>query len=176
VIFRETPLPGVVVVEPERLADERGWFARTFAAEEFEAHGLEPAVVHCNVSFNEHRGTLRGMHYQEEPRAECKLVRCTRGALYDVAVDLRAESPTYLRWHAVELTEENGLAFYLPRGIAHGFKTLADGTEVHYQMSEAYSPDHARGVRWDDPAFAIDWPDGEPIVSERDRSFPDWTA
>jgi len=128
-IFRSTPLAGVVVVEPELMHDERGWFARTFASEDFEAQGLEPAVVHCNVSFNARAGTLRGMHYQNDPHAECKLVRCTRGAIYDVALDLRPSSDSYLRWHAVELTDENRLALYIPDGVAHGFQTLIDETE-----------------------------------------------
>jgi dTDP-4-dehydrorhamnose 3,5-epimerase len=171
-IFHQTPLPGVVVVEPELVRDERGWFARVFAAEEFEAESLEPAVVHCNVSFNARAGTLRGMHYQADPYGECKLIRCTRGALYDVALDLRPDSPTYLRWHAVELTPENLLALYIPRGLAHGFQTLGDETEVHYQMSEAYVPSTAQGVRWDDPAFGIVWPEGDRIISERDLSYP----
>jgi dTDP-4-dehydrorhamnose 3,5-epimerase len=171
VIFHETPLPGVVVVEPELVRDERGWFARMFAAEEFETVGLEPAVVHCNLSLNARAGTLRGMHYQADPYGECKLIRCTRGGLYDVAVDLRRDSPTYLRWHAVELTAENRLALYIPRGLAHGFQTLRDETEVYYQMSEGYVAVAAQGVRWDDPAFGIVWPEGDRIISERDLSF-----
>jgi dTDP-4-dehydrorhamnose 3,5-epimerase len=172
VILHETPLPGVAVVEPELIHDERGWFTRVFAAEEFEAAGLESAVVHCNLSFNARAGTLRGMHYQAEPYAECKLIRCTRGALYDVALDLRHDSPTYLRWHAVELTAENRLALYISRGLAHGFQTLEDDTEVHYQMSEEYIASSARGVRWDDPAFGIVWPVRDRIISERDISYP----
>jgi dTDP-4-dehydrorhamnose 3,5-epimerase len=171
-IFRTTPLAGVVVVEPELMHDERGWFARTFASEDFEAQGLEPAVVHCNVSFNARAGTLRGMHYQNEPHGECKLVRCTRGAIYDVALDLRPGSNTYLRWHAVELTDENRLALYIPDGVAHGFQTLIDETEVYYQMSSRYVPGAAGGVRWDDPAFAIEWPDAQRTISERDRAYP----
>jgi dTDP-4-dehydrorhamnose 3,5-epimerase len=175
-IFHETPLPGVVVVEAERVRDERGWFARTFALEEFEANGLEPAIVHCNVSFNARAGTLRGMHYQARPYGECKLIRCTRGRLYDVALDLRPDSPTYLRWHAVELTAESHLALYIPRGLAHGFQTLVDETEVYYQMSERYVPSATQGVRWDDPAFGILWPEGERVISERDRSYPAFEA
>jgi dTDP-4-dehydrorhamnose 3,5-epimerase len=171
-IFHTTPLAGVVVVEPELMRDERGWFARTFAAEDFEAEGLEPAVVHCNVSFNARAGTLRGMHYQVQPHAECKLVRCTRGAIYDVALDLRPGSKTYLRWYAVELTAENRLALYIPDGVAHGFQTLTNAAEIHYQMSAPYAPAAARGVRWDDPAFAIEWPDGHRVISERDLSYP----
>jgi dTDP-4-dehydrorhamnose 3,5-epimerase len=171
-IFHTTPLAGVVLVEPELMHDERGWFARMFAAEDFEAEGLEPAVVHCNVSFNARAGTLRGIHYQTHPHAECKLVRCTRGAIYDVALDLRPGSNTYLRWHAVELTAENGLALYIPDGVAHGFQTLRDEAEVFYQMSAPYVAASAHGVRWDDPAFAIAWPDADRIISERDRSYP----
>ena len=173
-IFSETPLAGVVVIDLEPVTDERGAFARTFAREEFEAHGLNPDVVHCNLSFNARAGTLRGMHYQAAPRGECKLVRCTRGAIHDVVVDLRPDSPTRRQWLSVELTADNRRMVYVPEGLAHGFQTLADASEVFYQMSEAYSPSHARGVRWDDPAFAIRWPDAERIISERDRGFPDF--
>ncbi|HLY49389.1 MAG TPA: dTDP-4-dehydrorhamnose 3,5-epimerase [Solirubrobacteraceae bacterium] len=176
-IFRATPIPGLVVVEPERAADERGYFTRTYSASEFRDHGLEPAIAQCSTSFNTRAGTLRGMHYQAAPHAEAKLVRCTRGAIYDVALDLRAESPTYLSWHAVELSDENGLALFVPAGCAHGFQTLRDRSEVHYQISVAYEPSAARGVRWNDTAFAIDWPDppdGERTMSERDATFPDY--
>ncbi len=139
---------------------------------------MNPAVVQCNASFNARRGTLRGMHYQAEPHGESKLVRCVRGAIFDVAVDLRADSPTFRRWHGVELSAENRLAFYIPAGLAHGFQTLADDTEMLYQMGDPYVPDAARGVRFDDPAFGIEWPalDGERIVSARDRAFPDFAA
>jgi dTDP-4-dehydrorhamnose 3,5-epimerase len=174
--FVETPLNGAWVVDLDLLGDERGWFSRTFDAEEFAARGLNPAVVQCNASFNAHEGTLRGMHYQAEPHGESKLVRCVRGAIFDVAVDLRAGSPTLRRWHGVQLSAENRLAFYIPPGLAHGFQTLSDDAEVLYQMGHPYVPEAARGVRWDDPAFAIEWPDpgGERIVSERDRAFPDF--
>ena len=173
--FIETPLPGAWVIELERLADERGWFARTFDAEEFRARGLNPDVVQCNASFNAARDTLRGMHYQAEPHGESKLVRCVRGAIFDVAVDLRPDSPTYRGWHGVELSAENRLAFYIPAGLAHGFQTLTDDCEVLYQMGHRYVPEAARGVRWDDPAFAIEWPEPhERIISERDRSYPDF--
>ena len=175
-IFHATPLPDVVVVEPELIDDERGWFTRTFAAEEFEARGLEPAVVHCNVSFNARAGTLRGMHYQAHPHTECKLVRCTRGAIYDVALDLRRGSKAYLHWHAVDLTAENRLALYIPDGVAHGFQTLTDEAEVYYQISAPHAPAAAQGVRWDDPAFAIEWPDADRIISERDRSYPPFAS
>jgi len=174
--FVETPLNGAWVVDLDLLGDERGWFARTFDAGEFAARGLNPAVVQCNASFNARRGTLRGMHYQAEPHGESKLVRCVRGAIFDVAVDLRGGSPTLRRWHGVELSADNRLAFYIPPGLAHGFQTLSDDAEVLYQMGNPYVPEAARGVRWDDPAFAIQWPepDGERIVSERDRAFADF--
>ena len=174
--FIETPLPDVWVIEPERLGDERGWFARTFDAGQFDAHGLNPAVVQCNASFNARRGTLRGMHYQAEPHGESKLVRCVLGAIFDVAVDLRPDAGSYCAWHGVELSAENGLALYIPAGLAHGFQTLADGCEVIYQMGHEYVPEAANGVRWNDPAFAIEWPaaDGELVISERDASYPDF--
>lgn len=171
--FTQTSLPGAWVIELEMLSDERGWFARTFDVEEFEAHGLNPAVVQCNTSFNARRGTLRGMHYQAEPYGESKLVRCARGAIFDVAVDLRSDSPAFGRWHGVELSDGNRRAFYIPAGLAHGFQTLTDNSEVHYQMGHAYVPEAARGVRFDDPAFGIQWPEspGELIVSEKDRAY-----
>lgn len=176
--FARTPLPGVWVIELDPIGDERGWFARTFDAVEFSQRGMNPAVVQCNASFNARRGTLRGMHYQAEPHGESKLVRCVRGAIFDVAVDVRADSPSYRRWHGVELTAENRLALYVPAGLAHGFQTLSDDAEVLYQMGAPYVADAMRGVRFDDPAFAIEWPapDGERIVSERDRSFPNFEA
>ena len=174
--FIETPLPGAWVIELEKLGDERGWFARTFDADEFRARGLNPAVVQCNASLNVRRDTLRGMHYQAEPHGESKLVRCIRGAIFDVAVDLRADSPTRCGWHAVELSAENRRAFYIPAGLAHGFQTLTDDTEVLYQMGHHYVPDAARGVRWDDPAFGIEWPepDGERTIAEKDRAYQDF--
>jgi dTDP-4-dehydrorhamnose 3,5-epimerase len=163
------------VIELEQLDDERGWFARSFDPEEFQAHGLEPTVAQCNVSFNARRGTLRGMHYQAEPHGESKLVRCVRGAIFDVAVDLRGDAPTRCRWHGVELTAENRLAYYIPAGFAHGFQTLTDDCEVLYQMGHRYVPEASRGVRFDDPAFGIEWPavDGERTVSEKDMAYPD---
>jgi dTDP-4-dehydrorhamnose 3,5-epimerase len=174
--FIETPLPGAWVIELEKLADERGWFARTFDTEEFMAHGLDLTVAQCNASFNARRGTLRGMHYQADPHGESKLVRCVRGAIFDVAVDVRPDSATCRRWHGVELSAENALAFYIPAWLAHGFQTLTDDCEVLYQMGHAYVPEAARGVRWDDPAFAIEWPaiDGERIIAEKDRAYPDF--
>lgn len=174
--FIETPLRGAWVIELEELADERGWFARTFDAQEFESRGLNPAVVQCNASFNARRGTLRGMHYQAEPHGESKLVRCVRGAIFDVAVDIRPDSSTCGRWHGIELSSANARAFYIPAGLAHGFQTLTDDSEVLYQMGHRYVPEADRGVRWDDSAFAIDWPptDGERIIAEKDRAYPDF--
>jgi dTDP-4-dehydrorhamnose 3,5-epimerase len=176
--FLETPLNGTWVVDLDLLGDERGWFARTFDADEFAARGMNAAVVQCNASFNARRGTLRGMHYQAQPHGESKLVRCVRGSIFDVAVDLRDGSPTHRRWHGVELSADNRLAFYIPAGLAHGFQTLTDDAEVLYQMGNPYVPDAARGVRWDDPAFAIRWPEpgGERIVSERDSAFRDFAG
>ena len=175
--FQQTPLPGAWVIESEQLNDERGWFARTFDTRELAARGLNPVVVQCNASVNWRRGTVRGLHYQAEPYGESKLVRCVRGAIFDVAVDLRADSPARCRWHGVELSAENARAYYIPAGLAHGFQTLTDDCEVIYQMGHRYVPDAARGVRWDDPAFAIRWPapDIERTISERDRAFPDYT-
>ncbi len=173
--FTETPLPGAWVIEPERLSDERGWFMRTFDVAEFAARGLSTDVVQCNSSFNHRRGTLRGMHLQAAPHMEVKLVRCVRGAIFDVAVDLRRDSHAYGRWHAVELSAENGRAFYIPAGCAHGFQTLEDSSEVLYQMGHEYVPEAARGVRFDDPSLRIEWPpiEGERVISARDRSYPD---
>jgi dTDP-4-dehydrorhamnose 3,5-epimerase len=169
--FLPTPLAGAYLIELEQLDDERGFFARSFCQNEFKAHGLDPVVAQCNVSFNRKRGTLRGLHYQAEPHAEAKLVRCTRGAIWDVIVDLRKGSPTARKWHAVELTAENRRALYIPVGLAHGFQTLADDTEVLYQMSESYHPESARGVRWNDPAFGIAWPLADPVLSKKDESY-----
>jgi len=172
--FQETKLKGVFVIEPERLADERGFFARTWCRHEFEARGLNPRLVQCSISFNKNKGTLRGMHYQVAPHAEAKLVRCTMGAVYDVALDLRPESPTFRQWVAEELTAENRKALYIPEGCAHGFQTLADNTEVFYQMSEEYQPECARGVRWSDPLFSLVWPENKPVLSQKDASYPDF--
>jgi dTDP-4-dehydrorhamnose 3,5-epimerase len=174
--FIETPLSGVWVLEPEEIEDERGWFARTFDAEEFRARGLNPDVAQCNSSFNHRAGTLRGMHYQAEPHGESKLVRCVRGAIFDVAVDLRPDSPTCRDWHGIELSADNRLAFYIPAGLAHGFQTLTDDCEVLYQMGNPYVSEAGRGVRWDDPAFGIEWPEhrGERTISEKDSSYPDF--
>ena len=172
--FTETRVSGAWLIDLEPIPDERGWFARTFCAEEFRAHGLDPTVAQCNVSFNVRSGTLRGMHYQAEPHGEAKLVRCTRGVIFDVLVDLRADSPAFRRWTGHELTAENGHMLYAPVGTAHGFVTLADDTEVVYQMSHPYVPDAERGLRFGDSAFGIDWPVAPAVISERDRSYPDF--
>jgi dTDP-4-dehydrorhamnose 3,5-epimerase len=173
-VFREMRLRGVFVIEPERLEDERGFFARTWCQKEFEARGLNPKLVQCSISFNKQKGILRGMHYQAAPHAEAKLVRCTRGAIYDVIVDLRPESLTFKQWIAEELTAENRMALYVPEGFAHGFQTLSDDTEVFYQMSEFYDPESARAVRWNDPAFGVEWPLPPTVMSRRDLTHPDW--
>jgi dTDP-4-dehydrorhamnose 3,5-epimerase len=171
-----TPLPGAHVVELERIEDERGWFARTYDAEPLRAAGIDLTNVQSSASFNSRAGTLRGMHFQEPPHGEDKLVRCTRGAIYDVIVDLRPGTPTYCRWFGIELTPDNGLELLVPKGCAHGFQTLVDETEVHYQMSHPFVPGAGRGVRWDDPAFGIEWPPAERrVLSERDASYPDFT-
>lgn len=170
--FVATPLAGAFVVELEPIEDERGFFARSFCQQEFRAHGLDPVVAQCNVSLNRRRGTLRGMHYQTVPHEEAKLVRCTRGAIWDVIVDLRPDSRTRAQWFGTELTAENRRALYVPKGFAHGFQTLADDSEVLYQMSEFFHPESARGLRWDDPSIGIRWPLPDPVVSARDRAFP----
>ena len=175
-IFIETRLKGAYVVEPEHLADERGFFARVWCQREFEAHGLNPNLTQCNISFNHRKGTLRGMHYQIAPHAESKLVRCTKGAIYDVIVDLRADSNTFMQWFGIELSADNRRMLYVPEGLAHGFLTLTDAVEVFYQMSEFYSAEHARSVRWNDPAFGIQWPGEVLMISERDSSQPDFQA
>lgn len=175
-IFAPTSLPGVMTVAPDPQTDERGLFARTWCAREFAEQGLNPALVQCSVSFNTRRGILRGMHIQRAPHEEAKLVRCTRGAIYDVALDLRTDSRTYLQWTAVELTADNRLGLYIPEGVAHGFQTLADDCEVFYQMAAFYEPGSASGVRWDDSAFGIRWPLADPILSERDATYPDYTS
>jgi dTDP-4-dehydrorhamnose 3,5-epimerase len=172
VIFTETKLAGAFIVDLDPHEDERGFFARSWCADEFQRHGLNPRLVQCNISFNQKRGTLRGMHYQIAPHEEAKLVRCTRGAIFDVMIDLQIASPTYCQWVAVELTAENHRAVYVPEGFAHGFQTLTDDVEVFYQMSDFFFPDLARGVRWNDPAFGITWPISDVIVSEKDQDFP----
>jgi len=173
-IFTETKLHGVFLVELERLGDDRGFFARSYCQREFIERGLNPRVVQCNVSFNKEKGTLRGLHSQAEPCQEAKLVRCTRGAIYDVIVDLRPDSPTYLQHLAVTLTADNHTMLYVPEGVYHGFLTLEDNSEIFYQMSEYYRPDKALGVRWNDSAFNIKWPVEVRAISERDANYPDY--
>jgi len=173
-IFAETKLHGAYIIEPEPLQDERGFFARAFCQEEFKAHGLNFRVAQCNISFNEKKGTLRGMHYQVAPYEEPKLVRCTMGSVYDVIIDLRLKSPTANQWFACELTAENRSMLYIPAGFAHGFQTLEDNSEVFYMMGELYHPESARGVRWDDPAFGIKWIYEMPIIFDRDRSYQNY--
>ena len=170
-IFEETKIKGVFVIEPELIEDERGFFACSWSRSEFERRGLNPRMLQCNISFNLKRGTVRGMHYQQKPHEEAKLVRCTRGAMFDVAVDLRADSATRYQWVAAELTAENRRMLYIPEGFAHGYQTLVDSTEIFYQMSESYYPDFARGVRWDDPQAGIEWPLPVAVISKRDEQF-----
>lgn len=174
--FIPVPLAGAHVVEMEPVADERGFFARFWSRDEFRAAGLISNVEQSSISFNRKRGTLRGMHYQAAPHEEVKLVRCTRGAIWDVLLDLRTGSSTFCRWIAVELTADNGKMVYVPAGFAHGFQSLTDEAEVQYQISEAYHAELTRGVRWNDPAFRIEWPLPNPILSARDREFPDFDA
>ncbi len=172
-IIRRTSLPGVCVIELDPRSDERGHFARTFCAQTFRANGLDPHLEQISVSYNRMAGIVRGLHLQRPPRAETKLVRVTAGAIYDVIVDVRAGSPTYGRWAGFELSAESGSQLYIPQGFAHGFQTLMDATEVTYHISEAYAPEHADGIRWDDPALAISWPNPEKaVLSERDRGLP----
>jgi len=174
-IFKETELRGAFIVEMERIRDIRGFFARAWCQKEFEAHGLISGFVQNNITFSSKRGTLRGLHYQVAPHEEPKLVRCTRGAIYDVIVDLQPESPTYKRWLGVELTAENNRMIYIPGPFAHGYQILMDDTEVFYQVGEFYAPEHERGFRWDDAAFAIEWPINPPLIlSEKDKHWPDY--
>jgi dTDP-4-dehydrorhamnose 3,5-epimerase len=176
VIFTPTEVSGVFSIELERQHDERGWFARTYSTDEFARRGIDFTALECSASFNASRGTLRGLHFQAEPGAEPKLVRCTRGVMYDVAVDLRSSSKTYRAWTAVELSADRGNALFVPTGCAHGFLTLEDATEVLYTIGARFQPELARGVRWDDPAFAIEWPFPPTVISERDAFYPDYEA
>lgn len=173
-IFTETRLAGAWILDIERRDDERGFFARTYCQREFEQHGLSPRIVQTNVSYSRRKGTLRGMHYQAPPYAEAKLVRCTRGALYDVIIDLRPGSPTYRQWIGVELTADNYRTLFVPEGFAHGFYTLVDDVEVMYYVSQFHTPEAERGVRWDDPAFAIIWPGPVTTISAKDSRWPDF--
>jgi dTDP-4-dehydrorhamnose 3,5-epimerase len=173
-LFTETEIRGAFILDAEHIADERGFFARSWARDEFEAHGLSPNLAQCNLSYNHRKGTVRGMHWQVAPHAETKLVRCTQGSLYDVVIDLRPDSSTYLRWVGVELTAENRRALYIPEGCGHGFQTLEDATEVFYMITEYYAPAAARGLRWNDPAIKVTWPLDVTVISERDAQYPDW--
>jgi len=174
-ILTPTPLEGAYVIDPERKEDTRGFFARTWCIEEAEAAGLNPRVAQCSVSFNARKGTLRGMHFQTAPYEEAKLVRCSMGAIFDVIIDLRRNSPSFKKHFHITLSAENRRMLYIPEGFAHGFQTLLDNTEVFYQMSRKYAPEYARGVRWNDPVFGIPWPDDTRIITDRDRSYPDFT-
>ena len=171
-IFHQLEIPGAFLIEPERKEDRRGFFARTYCRYELEARDLDPTVVQCNISVNNRRGTVRGMHWQAAPYEEIRLVRCTAGAIHDVILDLRPDSPTFKRHLAFELDAQNRLSVYIPAGLAHGFQTLADDTEVCYQISTSYAPEAARGYRWDDPAFQIPWPEPVTVMSEKDRNLP----
>jgi dTDP-4-dehydrorhamnose 3,5-epimerase len=173
--FTETILSGVFVVESDVFTDDRGAFVRAWMPEEFAAHGLETHVAQCSMAQNRHRGTIRGMHYRAAPFAEAKVIRAVRGTVFDVAIDLRPESPTYRRWVGVELSAANRRVLYIPRGLAHGYQTLTDDAELVYFVSAPYAPDHERGVRWNDPAFGIVWPLGAPsVIHERDATYPDF--
>lgn len=173
-IFRETPLKGAYVIDLEKREDERGFFSRAWCSKEFEAHGLIPRVVQANTSFNKKKGTLRGMHYQIAPRAETKAIRCLKGAIFDVIIDLRPDSPSYKKWFGIELTAENRTMLYVPELFAHGFITLEENSEVFYLVSEYYAPDCERGVRYDDPEFGVSWPEQIEVISEKDRTWPDY--
>jgi len=172
--FSATTIAGAWVIDLERHEDERGFFARTFCRDEFAAHGLRTSFVQCNLSSNARRGTLRGMHYQAKPHEEAKVVSCSRGAVYDVVLDLRRDSPTFRRWEGFELSAANRRMLYIAEGLAHGFQSLADETDVFYLMSESYDKKAERGVRWNDPAFGIRWPIADPVLSSRDAAYPDF--
>jgi dTDP-4-dehydrorhamnose 3,5-epimerase len=175
--FTETTLEGAFVIDLERIEDARGFFARAWCAREFQDHKLTNRVAQCNLAFNKQKWTLRGMHYQVAPHEEAKVIRCTRGAIFDVIIDLRQGSPTYKKWFGVELTSENRKALYVPEGFAHGYQTLEDDTEVFYLVSEFYTSEAERGVRWNDPAFGIEWPEMEHVeISNKDQTWPDYQA
>lgn len=171
--FISTAVTGTYILELEKIHDDRGYFARSWSRDEFEEHGLEANLAQCSISFNKKKGTLRGMHFQIPPSAEAKLVRCTRGAFFDVVLDLRPGSKSFLQWQGVELTSDNSQMLFIPKGCAHGFQTLSDNTEIFYQISEKYAPEHARGVRWDDSLFGVQWPVPVTVISDRDKSYPD---
>ena len=172
--FNEAKLNGAFIIEIEKLSDERGFFARSWCRKEFEDHGLISRLVQTNVSYNRKKGTLRGMHYQIAPYQECKLIRCTRGAIYDVIIDLRPDSETYKQWTGVKLTADNYSMLYVPEDFAHGFLTLTDNTEITYQVSQFYTPGSEKGIRFDDPAFNIQWPLEVVVISDKDRTWPDF--
>jgi len=171
-IFKETELKGAYSIQLEQKQDERGFFARSFCREEFRQQGIDFNITQSNISFNKNKGTLRGLHYQISPHEEAKLVSCPKGAIYDVIIDLRLHSPTYCKWLAIELSAQNYTSFYIPKGFAHGFLTLAPDTVVLYQMSEPYYPESSRGIRWNDPAFLINWPSDKQIISTKDKAYP----
>jgi dTDP-4-dehydrorhamnose 3,5-epimerase len=175
-IFTETKLHGAYIIDIEPKADQRGFFARAWCQQEFEAHRLNTSVVQINVGFSHKHGTLRGMHYQTAPCAEVKLVRCSLGAMYDVIIDLREGSPTHRQWIGLELTQDNHRMLYVPEGFAHGYITLADNTEMSYQTTQFFSREHATGVRYNDPAFGIDWPIQAQVISEQDQNWPDYRS
>jgi dTDP-4-dehydrorhamnose 3,5-epimerase len=176
-VFKETRLKGAFIIELEKIADSRGFFSRVWCQKEFEVNGLNPNVVQCNLSFNTSKGTLRGMHYQIAPHEEAKIVRCIRGKVYDVIIDLRPKSPTYLRWIGVELSSENRKMLYVPESFAHGYLTLTDNTELFYQVSHFYSPEYESGIRWNDRTFNIKWPQTDGIIiTDKDKSWPDFQA
>lgn len=175
-IFQETRLKGAYVIEPERIEDRRGFFARTWCTRDFETAGLNPLMVQCNISFNAKKGTIRGMHYQRAPHEEAKLVRCTKGAIFDVIIDLRPKSTTYIEWVGVELTSDNHKMLYVPEGFAHGYQTLTDNSEVFYQVSQYYTPGAEQGIRWDDSLFGIKWPEFKyRFISDKDKNWPDYS-
>lgn len=172
--FTETPIHGAMIIELEKHEDHRGYFARGFCKKEFESHGLDHQIVQCNFSKSHHKGTLRGMHYQEKPFSEVKMVRCIKGSIYDAIVDIREDSPTYMKWFGVELTEENYKMLYIPKGLAHGFQTLQDDSVIFYMVTEYYNKDAEGGVRWNDPAFNIKWPLDVSEISDKDKTYPDY--
>jgi dTDP-4-dehydrorhamnose 3,5-epimerase len=175
-IFSQLPLNGAFLINIEPLEDERGFFARTFCKDEFKKHGIDFSCVQCNISFNKKKGTLRGMHYQAAPHEEAKIVSCIRGAIFDVIVDIRPDSPTFKKWYGTELSAKNHAMLYVPKGFAHGFQTLTDNAEVHYMMSEYYHPECASGIRWDDQVIMIKWPLQSKTIAKKDEEFADYFA
>jgi dTDP-4-dehydrorhamnose 3,5-epimerase len=174
-IFKDTPLKDACIIELEKLRDERGFFARYYCQNEFREHGIKFDIVQSNISYNKLKGTLRGLHYQAKPYEEAKLVRCTKGAVYDAIIDIRPDSESYKKWIGEELNEQNHRMLYIPKGFAHGFITLEDKTEVTYQMSEFYTPGVGKGIRWNDPALAIDWPVDVKVISPKDKNWPEFS-